>query len=232
MMETISRRMTANRGGLLVAPILLLLAGTASAASASPEKEPPVNLTILVLGDSLAAGYGLEPSEAFPALLEQKIRTLGRSDSVINAGQSGDTSAGGLRRIDWLLKRRIDVLIIELGGNDGLRGLPPEATKTNLQGIIERARKKYPNIKILLAGMQMPNNMGPEYVARYEKVFEEVAAEASVHLIPGFLQGVGGIVELNQPDLIHPTAEGHKILAENVWKVLKPVVESQRVSAH
>jgi acyl-CoA thioesterase-1 len=181
--------------------------------------------TVVVLGDSLAAGYGLDLSESFPAVLQKKIDETGMKFTVVNAGISGDTSAGGLRRIDWLLKRPVDVLVLELGGNDGLRGIPVGTTRTNLQSIIDRTRQKYPNAKIVIAGMQMPPNMGTEYNGAFEKIFPDLARANDCSLIPFLLEGVGGKPELNLPDLIHPTAEGQKIVANNVWAVLKPVLE-------
>lgn len=184
--------------------------------------------SVVVLGDSLAAGYGLDPSEAFPALLQKKIADAGLNLRVVNAGVSGDTSAGGLRRIDWLLKRPIDVLVLELGGNDGLRGIPVGTTRTNLQAIIDRTKQKYPQVKIVVAGMQMPSNMGKEYIADFRKIFPDLAKANDAALIPFLLEGVGGKPELNLPDLIHPTAEGHKIVADNVWQVLKPVLEKAK----
>jgi acyl-CoA thioesterase-1 len=180
---------------------------------------------ILLLGDSLAAGLGVEPTEAFPHLLQQKINALGWHHVVVNAGVSGDTSAGGLARIDWLLQRKVDVLILELGGNDGLRGIPVSATRTNLQAIIDRVKQKYAPAQIIIAGMQMPPNMGEEYTAAFQKIFPELAAKNGAALVPFLLQGVGGNRDLNQEDQIHPNAEGHKIVAESVWKVLKPVLE-------
>jgi acyl-CoA thioesterase-1 len=182
--------------------------------------------TIVVLGDSLAAGYGLDRTEAFPALLQRKVNESGLKFQVVNAGVSGDTSAGGLRRLDWLLKRPIDVLVIELGGNDGLRGLSATALKKNLQSIIEGTRAKYPGVKIVLAGMKMPANFG-EYATQFEGVYSELAKEQNVALVPFLLEGVGGRPALNLPDGIHPTAEGQKVLAENVWRVLKPVLEKR-----
>jgi acyl-CoA thioesterase-1 len=178
----------------------------------------------VVLGDSLAAGLGVDPSQAFPALLQGKIDAAGMGDTVVNAGVSGDTSADGLNRINWLLKRKIDVLILELGGNDGLRGIPVSATKTNLQSTIDRLKEKYPNARVIVAGMQMPPNMGEAYTREFRDVFPELAARNHAALVPFLLEGVGGNPDLNQPDHIHPTAEGHKIVAENVWKTLKPVL--------
>jgi acyl-CoA thioesterase-1 len=209
---------------------LFAAAGLAFGAVASevPDTKsvPPANRTktVVVLGDSLAAGYGLDRTEAFPALLQRKINTAGLKFQVVNAGVSGDTSAGGLRRLDWLLKRPVDVLVLELGGNDGLRGLSAAAMKNNLQGIIERTRAKFPAVQIVLAGMKMPANFG-EYAGQFERVYPDLAKEQNVALVPFLLEGVGGRPELNLPDRIHPTAEGQKIVAENVWQVLKPLLE-------
>lgn len=179
---------------------------------------------ILILGDSLAAGFGVDPDEAFPALLQKKIDGAGLKYEVINAGVSGDTTAGGLRRMDWLLRRKIDVLVLELGGNDGLRGIPPPTTRTNLQSIIDRTKAKYPEARIIIAGMQMPPNMGEEYNTAFRNVFPEVAKANRAALIPFLLEGVGGKADLNLPDQIHPNPEGHRIVAANIWKVLKPLL--------
>ena len=198
---------------------------------AAQAADPVDAKTIVVLGDSLAAGLGVDPSEAFPALIQKKIDAAGWKDTVVNAGVSGDTSADGLARINWLLKQRIDVLILELGGNDGLRGFPVEATKTNLQAVIDRVKQKYPQARIIIAGMQMPPNMGEEYTAAFRKIYPELAATNHAALIPFLLDGVGGKPELNQPDHIHPTVEGHKIVADNVWKVLQPILERMNSSS-
>ena len=206
--------------------VLSQIVSTQRMFSAASETNGNQQQTIVVLGDSLAAGYGLDLSEAFPALLQKKIDAAGLKFSVVNAGVSGDTSAGGLRRIDWLLKRRVDVLVLELGGNDGLRGIPVGVTRTNLQSIIDRTKQKYPQARIVVAGMQMPPNMGAEYNTAFEKIFPDLAQRNSAALVPFLLEGVGGKPELNLPDMIHPTASGHQIVAENVWKVLKPVLES------
>lgn len=180
--------------------------------------------TIVVLGDSIAAGYGLDPDEAFPTLLQEKIDAAGLNYKVVNAGQSGDTSAGGLRRISWLLRQPVDFLLLELGGNDGLRGIDPEETEKNLQGIIDKVRQKNPAAQIVIAGMQMPENMGKEYTTRFREVFPALAQKNGATLIPFLLEGIGGKADLNQADRIHPTAEGHRMIAMTIWKVLQPVL--------
>jgi acyl-CoA thioesterase-1 len=183
------------------------------------------NKRIVVLGDSIAAGYGVDPDEAYPAVLQKKIDAAKLPYTVVNAGVSGDTTAGGLRRIDWILKQPLDILIVELGGNDGLRGLPVSATRTNLQAIVDRARTKYPSAKIVIAGMKMPTNMGAQYAADFENVFSDIAKKNHTALVPFVLENVGGNAELNQPDRIHPTPAGHEIVAQNVWNVLKPLLK-------
>lgn len=189
------------------------------------------NYSIVLLGDSLAAAYGLDPSQGFAALIQKRIESLGLPFTLINAGVSGDTTAGGLRRIDWLLKRQVDILILELGGNDGLRGIPPASTRTNLQSIIQKTRSRYPNARIVLAGMQMPPNMGEAFARDFREVFPSVAKSHNTALIPFLLETVGGIPELNLPDLIHPTAKGHELVAENVWKILEPVLQEVLATA-
>ncbi len=193
--------------------------------------KPATNFSVVLLGDSLAAAYGLDPSQGFAALLQKRIDSLSLPFTLVNAGVSGDTTAGGLRRIDWLLKRPVDVLILELGGNDGLRGIPPASTRTNLQAIIQKTRARHPNAKIVLAGMQMPPNMGESFAREFREVFPEVAKSHKTALIPFLLENVGGIPELNLPDLIHPTAKGHQLVAENVWKTLEPVLREILASA-
>lgn len=182
--------------------------------------------TIVFFGDSLTAGYGLDPSQAFPALIQQKINARGWKFQAVNAGLSGETTAGGLRRIDWVLQRPIDVFVLELGANDGLRGLPVEDAKRNLQAIMDRVRRKYPRAKLLLAGMRMPANLGKDYATRFYAIFPELASANQAALIPFLLADVGGVPELNLPDGIHPTPAGHKIVADNVWRVLEPVLQS------
>ncbi|HEY0369102.1 MAG TPA: arylesterase [Chthoniobacterales bacterium] len=180
--------------------------------------------TIVFLGDSLSAGFGVKPNESFPSLVADKIHAAGLPYEVENAGLSGDTTAGGLRRVDWLLQKKIDVLVIELGGNDGLRGLPVSAVKSNIQAIIDKAKAKNPDIKIVLAGMQIPPNVGADYAAQFQRVYGELAAANNATLIPFLLEGVGGIRDLNQPDMIHPNAAGHRIVADVVWRTLEPIL--------
>ncbi|MFL5743254.1 MAG: arylesterase [Niastella sp.] len=177
--------------------------------------------TIVFFGNSLTAGYGVDPSEAFPALVQEKIDSLNLPYKVVNAGLSGETTAGGKSRIDWILRQPVDVFVLELGGNDGLRGIPITETSKNLQAIINRVREKNPQVKIILAGMQVPPNMGRTYATAFRVVFQQLAANNHIELIPFLLENVGGISHLNQADGIHPNSVGHKIVAENVWKVLQ-----------
>jgi acyl-CoA thioesterase-1 len=170
--------------------------------------------TILFFGDSITAGYGIMPDQAFPHLIQKKIDREGWPCKVINGGVSGETTAGGLRRIDWMLQRRVDVFILELGGNDALRGVNLSETEKNLQGIIDRVRARYPDARIILAGMQAPPNLGRDYTERFRNLFPTLARKNDIDLIPFLLQDVGGIARLNLPDGIHPTPEGHAILAE------------------
>ena len=217
-----------SRIGWFITVWLAFGGGTVVAAEAkAPSVGAASRPALVVLGDSLAAGHGVEPTEAFPAQLQRKIDAAGLAFEVVNAGVSGDTTAGGLRRMSWLLKRPIDVLLVELGGNDGLRGVPPAATRSNLVAIIDIARAKAPGVLVILAGMQMPPNMGLDYVREYREIFPAVAREKGVPLIPHLLEGVGGRPELNQPDQIHPTPAGHEILADNVWKVVRPLLEQR-----
>jgi acyl-CoA thioesterase I len=198
--------------------------------ASSPDPEPPASApqrmkTILFFGNSLTAGYGLSPSEAYPALIQERIDSLNLPYRVINAGLSGETSAGGRNRIDWVLRQQqIDVFVLELGANDGLRGIPPPETKKNLQAIIDKVAEKYPEAEIVLAGMEIPPSMGGQYAGQFRVVFQQLAEENDIHLIPFLLHDVAGIQRLNLPDGVHPTAEGHKIMTETVWAVLKDVL--------
>ncbi|MDO1450397.1 arylesterase [Rhodocytophaga aerolata] len=193
---------------------------TKTASKAEPK-------TILFFGNSLTAGYGLEPSQAFPAIIQQKIDSAGWNYTVINSGLSGETTAGGKSRIGWVLRQKVDVFVLELGGNDGLRGVELESTRNNLQAIIDTVRAKNPDVKIILAGMQIPPNMGPDYTSKFRTIYPELAEKNNLPLIPFLLEGVGGIARLNLPDGIHPTAEGHQLVAANVWKVLAPILQEQ-----
>ena len=186
---------------------------------------PATERVLVVLGDSLSAGFGVDPAEAWPARIQEWIRGARLPWKLVNAGVSGDTTAGGLRRLDWVLRRPVDALLIELGGNDGLRGLPLEATRTNLQAVIERTRAKYPEARIVIAGMKMPDNLGEAYTRQFEGLFRDLAEKHRLVLIPFLLDGVGGRPELNLPDQIHPNAEGHRRVATNVWNVLPPVLQ-------
>lgn len=194
-------------------------------SNSSSEREDAANVhTILFLGDSITAGYGLVREAAYPSLIQEKIDSLGWSFRVLNGGISGDTSSGGLRRLDWLMRERIDVLVVALGGNDGLRGIDPGAMRENLSRIIDRARERQDDVKIVLAGMRMPPNLGQAFTERFERTYPELAAEKEVDLIPFLLEGVGGEAHLNQRDGIHPTAEGQRIIAGTVWEALLPVL--------
>jgi acyl-CoA thioesterase-1 len=183
---------------------------------------------ILFFGDSITAGYGLDESQAFPALIQERIDSLGWNFEAVNAGLSGETSAGGLRRVDWMLRQDFSIFVLELGGNDGLRGIDLESTKKNLEGIIEKVRNKKPDAKIILTGMQVPPNLGPDYTGQFKEMYPEIAEEKNVTLIPFLLDEVGGDPELNQADGIHPTAKGHEIIAETVWETLKPILRDIR----
>jgi acyl-CoA thioesterase-1 len=203
------------------------MSGMALAAARDHGQETkPSAKTILFFGDSLTAGYGLDPTQAFPAVIQEKIKARSWDFHVINAGLSGETTAGGLRRIDWVLQRPLAVLVLALGANDGLRGLPVAEAKRNLQAIIDRTKQKYPQAKIVLAGMQVPTNLGREYPTSFRTLFPELAAANNALLIPFLLEGVGGVPALNLPDGIHPNPAGHQIIAENVWKVLEPLLQS------
>jgi acyl-CoA thioesterase-1 len=193
----------------------------ASSTGASSTGRP----RIVVLGDSLTAGLGLEATEAYPHLLQQRLTEERLDYEVVNAGVSGDTSAGGLSRLDWALDGDVRILIVALGGNDALRGLPAEEVKRNLSDIITRAQAR--QITVILAGMEAPPNYGPDYARAFHNLYPALAKAYRIPLVPFLLEGVGGITRLNQRDGIHPTAEGARILADNVWAVLKPIVEPQ-----
>lgn len=199
----------------------------------APEKEKtPETKTasdkkkIMFFGDSLTAGMGLSEDEAFPAVIQGQLDSIGLPYEVINAGLSGETTASGKNRLDWVLNQEVEIFVLELGANDGLRGIPIEETRKNLQEMIDMVREKYPNTTIVLAGMMIPPNMGPEYTKAFQELFPQLASKNDIALIPFLLDKVAGISELNQNDGIHPTAEGHQIVAENVWKVLEPIIKA------
>lgn len=191
----------------------------------TPGASAPV---ILFLGNSLSAGAGIDETKAFPSLIRQRIDSLGWNFAVVNAGLSGETTSGGLRRIDWLLRRPVRVLVLELGGNDGLRGVPVDVAAQNLRRIIEKTREASLDVEIILAGMQIPPNLGHQYTQRFRAMYPELAESEDTHLIPFLLEGVGGVDSLMQGDGIHPTEAGHRIVADNVWEVLRPVLEGLR----
>ena len=180
--------------------------------------------TVLMVGTSLTAGLGLDPEEAYPALLQRKADSLGLHIDFVNAGLSGETSAGALRRIDWLLRGPADVVVIETGANDGLRGLNVDSTRANLRAIITKVKTARPAARILLAQMEAPPNLGAKYTAAFSAMYQDVAKEAAVSLMPFLLEGVAGVTSLNQPDGIHPNERGEQIVADNVWATLEPLL--------
>ncbi len=198
---------------------------TESSTQANSNEEDEDEHVILFFGDSLTAGLGLDTSEAYPALIQKRLDSLNYDYKVVNAGLSGETTAGGKNRIEWVLKQDLDILVLELGANDGLRGIPLDETRKNLQDIINIVKSKHPNVEIILAGMQIPPNMGQDYTSEFRAIFPELAQQNDVALISFLLEGVAGNPKLNQSDGIHPTAEGYEIVAENVWNVLEKVIK-------
>ena len=193
----------------------------------SGEENSKENGVILFFGNSLTAGMGLDPEDAFPAIIQEKIDSLGLEYQVVNAGLSGETTAAGKNRVSWVLNQDVAIFVLELGANDGLRGVPLEETRKNLQAIIDTVRAKNPETKIILTGMQIPPNMGKDYASGFRDIFPELAENNDIYLVPFLLKDVGGNPKLNQADGIHPTAEGQKILATNVWEVLEPIVKDE-----
>jgi acyl-CoA thioesterase-1 len=195
-------------------------------APPQPAQPPPQGASgpvIVALGDSLTAGFGLAEPQSYPSLLQEKLRAAGYPHRVVNAGVSGDTTAGGLARMDWLLQQPVEIMIVALGANDGLRGVAPEAIRKNLAGIIEKARGY--GVRVVLAGMRLPTNYGRDYIRRFEAVYPELAESYDVPFLPFLLKGVAMRPNLNQPDGIHPNAAGTRIVAGNVWEVLEPLLE-------
>jgi acyl-CoA thioesterase-1 len=200
--------------------LISILCAPAAAGAAPP---PSQMKTILVLGNSLSAGFGLKSSEAYPALLAKKLRAAGLNFQVTNASQTGGTTEGGLERLPAHLKRKIDIFILELGINDAFRGVPVDQIQNNLQQMIDKVKARNPDVRVLIAGMQLPNYAVDDYVFAFGKMFGELAAKNGGSLVPYLLDGVAGDPSLNLPDGIHPNVAGQKILAENVWRVLEPV---------
>jgi acyl-CoA thioesterase I len=217
---------------IFIATFLILISCTSSkkeetiseTETESEQSSAPKKL-ILFFGNSLTAGYGIELEDAFPGLTAQRIDSLGLDYRVINAGLSGETTASGLSRLEWFLEEEPAIFVLELGANDGLRGITPDETKKNLKGIVQLVKLKYPSTRILLAGMQIPPNMGQEFAGAFRAVFPEVAQEENVTLIPFLLEGVAGDPNLNLPDGIHPTEAGHKIVFETIWPYLEREME-------
>lgn len=197
-------------------------ATTTQPTAEKPKKEARKN--ILFFGNSLTAAYNLDPSEGFTTIIQQRLDSLNLNYKVINAGLSGETTAGGNERIDWVIRQKVDIFVLELGANDGLRGIDPAASYQNLQSMITKVKTKYPDVKIILAGMLAPPNMGAKFTTEFKNMYPKLAEENDTELIPFFLEGVAGKPELNLPDGIHPNVEGQKIVAENVWAVLKDVL--------
>ena len=195
---------------------------------ATPPIATATRPSVVFLGTSLTAGLGLEPEQAYPALIQQKIDSAGLGFRVVNAGVSGETSAGARGRIDWLLREPVAVLVVETGANDGLRGLPPDSLRANIQAVFDRAKRSPSAPRLVLVGMRLPPNYGRAYTDRFQAVYPELARENGAALVPFLLDGVGGIPRLNQADGIHPTAEGQRVMAETVWKVLEPVLREKR----
>ncbi|AFL84509.1 lysophospholipase L1-like esterase [Belliella baltica DSM 15883] len=211
--------------------LILLSCSSPKVEISNPITEPettspaPDKKLILFFGNSLTAGYGIEAEDSFPGLVAARIDSLDLEYRVINGGLSGETTASGLSRLDWFLEEKPSVFVLELGGNDGLRGIDLSETKKNLKAIIQLVRSKYPETKILLAGMQIPPNMGQDYTMEFQKLYPQVAEEEDVELIPFLLEGVAGNPDLNLPDGIHPTEEGHLIVFENIWPFIEEMIE-------
>jgi acyl-CoA thioesterase-1 len=212
--------------GLLAAGACGRGAREAPPPSAAPTAAPTAAPVVMFLGTSLTAGLGVAPDEAYPALIQRRIDAAGLHYTVVNAGVSGETSAGARRRLDWLLsRRRVDVLLIETGANDGLRAQDPDATRANIEAMIERAARATPPPRVVLVGMQAPPNYGADYARRFRALYPELAAKHHLPLVPFLLAGVGGVAALNQADGVHPTPQGHRLMADTVWTVLQPLLQ-------
>ncbi|HEX6644354.1 MAG TPA: arylesterase [Gemmatimonadales bacterium] len=220
-------------------PILLAVAACAGDDEPAPAAGQGAAIAtderpaVVFLGTSLTAGLGLDPDEAYPAYVQRRIDNEGLPFSVVNAGVSGETSAGARQRIDWILRRPVAVLVVETGANDGLRGLDPEAMRKNLDGILERASREDPPPALVVVGMEAPPNLGARYTTDFRNVFRETAEKHGAAFVPFLLEGVAGVPSLNQGDGIHPTAEGQRRMANTVWRVLEPILRERaaRVTA-
>lgn len=183
---------------------------------------------VVFLGTSLTAGFGIDPEQAYPALIQKKIDSAGLEYRVVNAGVSGETSAGARRRIEWLLRQPAAVLVVETGANDGLRGLPPDSLRANIQAIMDRAKALRPAPQLMLVGMRVPPNYGQSYSRHFQEIYPPLARANGATFVPFLLQDVAGVPRLNQPDGVHPTAEGQRVMAETVWRVLRPLLREKR----
>jgi acyl-CoA thioesterase-1 len=221
---------TSSKNSVTIRSVISALAAILALApfqTARPAKRDPSKvITIVALGDSLTAGYGLSRKQAYPALIAEKMRNAGYEFEVVNAGWSGDTTAGGLRRLPEILRTRkkIDIFILELGINDAFRGVSIEQMRANLQAIIDQVRARHPDVAIIIAGMQLPLSSSEDYVSAFGGMFAALAEKNRAALIPYLLEGVGGNPELNQLDRVHPNAAGQRVLADNVWRVLEPIL--------
>lgn len=216
----------------LAIALLFLAACTGDAPRAEASAAPTTSADrgrVVFLGTSLTAGYGVGEEKAFPARLQAKIDAAGLPFTVVNAGVSGETSAGGLRRIEWVLQQPVDVLVVELGANDGLRGLPVDAMEQNLDSLLTAARARYPDVSLVLLGMEAPPNLGPAYASAFRRVFRDLSARHDAALVPFLLDGVAAVPSLNQADGIHPNEEGHERVADVVWPSLERVLEARQV---
>lgn len=205
-------------------------AGAVAGAASAPAEAEPGPLRVVFVGTSLTAGLGLDPDSAYPALIQRKADSAGVPIVAVNAGVSGETSAGALRRIDWVLREPLDVLVLETGANDGLRALRVDSTRENLAAILARTRQAHPAARLLVVQMEAPPNLGPDYTGRFRGMFPEVARASGATLTPFLLDRVAGVARLNQPDGIHPNEAGARVVASTVWAALRPVLDSARAA--
>jgi len=216
---------------LLLSGVLAAVVSCEQQVKDEPATNPPDKSSerpaVLFLGTSLTAGYGIDPAKAYPALIQQKIDAAGLPYRVINAGVSGETSAGAVRRVDWLMQQPVSVVVVETGANDGLRGLPIDSLRSNVDAILRRAHQLQPRARLVLLGMKIPPNYGRAYSQQFESIYSQLARTHAATLVPFLLEGVGGVSALNQADGVHPTAEGQRRMAVTVWRVLEPVLKER-----